>query len=304
MILDWNGTLIEDGEAVVSFYDHGFLYGIGLFETFRTYGGRPFLLEWHIERLFAGCQELGIVLEPEETRLRSRIQALLVANQLEDAYIRWTVTAGEEALGLPAGDYVKPTDMIYIKPLPAATAVTSSTGRAGKSLQLLKQRRSTPEGAIRLKSLHYMNNIVAKRELSGYPWAMGAEGLFLDVQGHLCEGIVSNVFFVRDGVVHTPAVETGLLPGITRRFVLETAEQLGLEVQEGRYRWEQLLQADEVFLTNSIQEMVPVARLYDTDGAVASVGGDGQGAAGPITEQLQQRYRRATALTAQQQEEN
>ncbi|MCZ8523676.1 MULTISPECIES: aminotransferase class IV [Paenibacillus] len=291
MKIDLNGQLIEEEQAVVSVYDHGFLYGMGLFETFRTYGGRPFLLEWHMERLAAGCADLDMAFVPSLAGLRQRIGRVLEANGLDDAYFRYTVTAGSGALGLPAETYVQPAEVLYAKLLPPADP---ELYRRGRGLQLLALPRNTPEGRVRLKSLHYMNNILAKQEMKQYPWARGAEGLFLDGRGRLCEGIVSNVFFVRLGVLHTPSVDTGLLPGITRRFVLFLADKLGIPVVEGLYGWEELLEADEVFLTNSIQEIVPVTVLWDEQGRAVTVGG---GRIGPMTLQLLEAYRQASAQT-------
>ncbi|MBU7320907.1 aminodeoxychorismate lyase [Paenibacillus oleatilyticus] len=293
MKIDLNGNVIEEQKAVVSVYDHGFLYGMGLFETFRTYGGRPFLLEWHLERLAAGCRELDIRYVPDPEGLQARIHRLLEANELTDAYFRFTITAGTDILGLPAEPYKHPTEILYVKALPP---VDSSVYNHGKPLQLLESRRNSPEGAIRHKSLHYMNNILAKQELRRYSWAAQAEGLLLDAQGFLSEGIVSNVFFVRGGELHTPAVETGLLPGITRRYVMTMARETGLSVSEGLYRWEELTGADEVFLTNSIQEIVPVTGLFDREGNAHTVG---DGTAGPVTAKLLSRYRNACSELVQ-----
>ncbi|PUA37269.1 4-amino-4-deoxychorismate lyase [Paenibacillus elgii] len=285
MKIDLNGNVIEEQKAVVSVYDHGFLYGMGLFETFRTYGGRPFLLEWHLERLSTGCRELDIRYVPDPDGLQARIRRLLEANELEDAYFRFTVTAGTDMLGLPAEPYKHPTEILYVKSLPP---IDMSVYTEGKPLQLLESRRNSPEGAIRHKSLHYMNNILAKQELRRYPWATQAEGLLLDAQGFLSEGIVSNLFFVRGGELHTPSAETGLLPGITRRYVMMAARETGLSVSEGLYRWEDLAGADEIFLTNSIQEIIPVTRLFVREGIAYTVG---DGTAGPVTAKLLSRYR-------------
>lgn len=280
MIVGLNGQCIDDSQAVVSIYDHGFLYGIGLFETFRTYGGRAFLLDRHLDRMRQGLAELAIRFEPKAVDVERLIAQLLEANALADAYVRYTVTAGEDILGLPGNAYDRPTVVVYVKPLPAASG-------ASRSLQLLRLSRNTPESGIRLKSLHYMNNILGKRELLGYPWASGAEGLFLDGRGYLAEGLVSNVFFVSDGVLHTPDLGTGILPGVTRQFVLELAQRLGLKTEEGFYRWEALREADEVFLTNSVQELVAVGTLFDGEGRHYPVG---NGCAGPWTKRLREAY--------------
>jgi 4-amino-4-deoxychorismate lyase len=288
MIISVNGCLLNEREALVSAYDHGFLYGIGVFETFRTYKGRPFLLKEHLDRLEDGCRQLGIHYQPVVSLLRRQIEELLAANNLPDAYIRLTVTAGEDVLGLPAGEYAKPTVLIYIKPLPEAD---SSIYLLGKPLQLLALPRNTPEGPHRLKSLHYMNNILAKRELNSYPWAKGAEGALLTGDGYLAEGIVSNIFFVRQEELFTPSLDTGILGGITRTQVIDLAEKLELSVKQGMYRWESVERADEVFVTNSIQEIVPITKLFDTQGTSRQVG-DGQ--PGVWTRRLLGQYRQLT----------
>jgi 4-amino-4-deoxychorismate lyase len=288
MKIGWNGTICDDKEAVVSVYDHGFLYGMGLFETFRTYGGKPFLLREHMARLTEGCKQLDIEFAADIVETERLIGELLGANGLKDAYIRFTVSAGEQALGLPAGPYVIPNVIVYMKELPDFDENTYSQG---KPLQLLQIRRNTPEGEARLKSFHYMNNILAKRELRQYDWAGGAEGLFLDGNGHVAEGIVSNIFMLKDGICRTPAPDTGILPGITRDFVMKLCSQSGIAVEEGHYTWQQFIHADEVFITNSIQEIVPIRRCYDGEGNFWDIG---NGYAGVYTKQLSELYRKAT----------
>jgi 4-amino-4-deoxychorismate lyase len=293
MQIAMNGVLCASETAVISVYDHGFLYGIGLFETFRTYGGRPFLLKEHLARLAGGCSELAIVYEPDEERINHMVGQLLEANGLEDGYFRLSVSAGTDILGLPGGSYEEPNEILYVKPLPVPSAAQGSEGRP---LQLLDTRRNTPEGELRLKSFHYMNSILGKRELARYPWATGAEGLFLDDCGFISEGTVSNIFFVSEGVLRTPALETCILPGITRDWILATAQAAGITVEEGFYPWEALLEADEIFLTGSIQGLTPVTRLYDPDGGSLIVGGASVGA---VTARLSELY----ALAVQQEGE-
>ncbi|MEC0266902.1 aminodeoxychorismate lyase [Paenibacillus anseongense] len=284
MIISINGKLIDEQQAVVSVYDHGFLYGLGLFETFRTYNKVPFLLAEHMNRLAEGCKELGIGYEPDFDRAEKLIEDLLAANELQDAYIRFSVSAGVEALGLPSGDYGQPTEIVYIKALPPRD---TKTYEEGKALQLLKLPRNTPEGLYRFKSFHYMNNILAKRELGQYPWATRAEGLMMSEEGYVAEGIVSNIFFIKDGTCYTPSLDTGILAGITRAHVLRIAQRGQIPAQDGLYRWEDLVEADEVFLVNSIQEIVPVTTLYTPSGQKISVG---TGTVGPITRELIRTY--------------
>jgi 4-amino-4-deoxychorismate lyase len=280
-----NNKAVDAQEAVVSALDHGFLYGMGLFETFRTYAGTPFLLERHLRRLADGCRQLGIPFEPDERGLREWIRLLMDKNELSDAYIRYTVTAGEDILGLPSGEYKQPNHLLYIKELPV---LPDSLYSGGKELQLLNHRRNTPEGPVRLKSLHYMNNILAKRELAAYPAASrGAEGLMLTAEGMIAEGIVSNIFFIADHRLYTPDIATGILPGITREMVLALAPAAGLKAEEGLYRWEQLERASEVFLTNSVQEIVPVTTLWNGDRQITV----GSGRCGERTDAIMKLYR-------------
>jgi 4-amino-4-deoxychorismate lyase len=263
MKISLNGKLLDEQEAVISIFDHGFLYGMGLFETFRTYQGRPFLLTDHLTRLREACALIQIDYCPKREEIEARLLELLEANHLNDAYFRLTVTGGIKHLGLPLNAYDQPQEIIYTKTLPARD---NGLYKKGKPLQLLRHRRNSPEGDYRFKSLHYMNSIMGKQELQRYPWAQQAEGLFLNEKGALAEGIVSNIFFVRKGICCTPSIDTGILGGVTRRFVLSSCEQLGIPLEEGHYHWEDLIDAEEIFITNSIQEIVPISKLFDTEG--------------------------------------
>jgi 4-amino-4-deoxychorismate lyase len=288
MIILLNGSLCDEKEAVVSAYDHGFLYGMGLFETFRTYHGKAFLLEEHLERLEQGCKELLIQLQAKLSYWEQQIEHLLAVNQLKDGYFRLSVSAGTDLLGLPSKPYLKPTVILYVKPLPL---LDEQLYVSGKPLQLLRLRRNSPEGAGRLKSFHYMNNIMAKQELVEYPWAIGAEGLFLNEAGAVAEGIVSNIFFIRQGRGYTPQLSTGILSGITRQLVLNLAEEMNLPMEQGLFSWQELVEADEIFLTNSIQEVVPVNVLYDLEGTPHPIS---NGKIGRVGQELLQRYRYLT----------
>jgi len=280
-----NGAVVEAHEAVIPALDHGLLYGIGLFETFRTYGGAPYALDRRLARLRHGCETLGIRWTMSDEAAAEWLKAVLDANGLADAYVRLTVTAGDAGLGLTDGPYERPNALLMVKPLPA---LDERLYREGRELMILRTPRGTPETKVRLKSLHYMTNVLAKRELAASGASAGAEGLMLTREGWLAEGIVSNLFFVKDGIVRTPALGTGILPGITRAIALELARSMGLETEEGYYTVEDLLAADEVWLTGSVQELVPVTRISTADGAARTVG---DGLAGPVTKALLAAYR-------------
>ncbi|WP_018753560.1 aminotransferase class IV [Paenibacillus sanguinis] len=304
-----DGVPTPADQAVISVMDHGLMYGIGLFETFRTYGGRPFLLERHIQRLQTGCRTLGIEFAAKPEDITAEIIGLLRLNGLNEGYIRYTVTAGDGPLGLPVGNYAKPRIIIYVKPLPETRAALYTKG---KPLWRLTTRRNTPEGELRLKSLHYMNSMLAKRELvqleairlssavsATSSSRIPAEGLQLTADDSLAEGVVSNLFFVEGRTLYTPDIGTGILPGITRAVILELAARQGVKVEEGRYTWSRLLNADEVFMTNSIQELVPITELWWTVSGAEPETGEllprshivGEGHIGPITSRLLGDYR-------------
>ncbi|MHA0857638.1 aminotransferase class IV [Paenibacillus sp. CMAA1364] len=287
-----NFDIVRDIDARVSVMDHGLLYGMGLFETFRTYHGIPFLLDRHLTRISEGCRYLGIQYDKDIDATATWIADVMKANGLQEAYIRYTISAGEDMLGLPAKEYSNPTHILMVKELPKPDP---DLYIHGKGLQRLSTPRNTPEGPIRLKSLHYMNNIIAKRELMSYPSATQyqAEGLMLNAEGVIAEGIVSNVFFVREETIYTPHINTGILPGITRELVLQLAQHEGLDCEEGWYSWADLANADEIWMTSSIQELIPVTSLLLENGTCITIR---DGKVGPITRKLLQLYRQKAGI--------
>lgn len=229
MKIGLNGSVKEASEAVISVYDHGFLYGIGLFETFRTYAGKPYLLDRHLSRLQLGCEQLGIRYDCDLGEITNWVNELLEANGLEDGYIRLTVSAGEAELGLPTGDYEQPNVLMLVKTLPQ---VNDAVHMRGRELRLVQTRRNTPEGDIRFKSLHYMNNIIAKRELLASGASPGAEGLMLTREGWLAEGIVSNLFFVKDNKVCTPIFRQAYCPVLRVSGYLRLQDHPGMRLKK------------------------------------------------------------------------
>ncbi|MDT9027746.1 MULTISPECIES: aminodeoxychorismate lyase [Rossellomorea] len=252
MYLYLNGKIVHASEAVISPFDHGYLYGLGVFETFRTYEGHPFLLKDHLKRLSHGLKELNIASDLDEEKIRNAITTLLNKNGLKDAYCRFNISGGVGEIGLQTTPYEDATVILFQKELPPSLPLKEKEG------VLLQLRRNTPETGERLKSHHYLNNMAAKREIGPSPHR---EGIFLTKEGHLCEGITSNLFWVKDAELYTPAVETGLLNGITRQFILALADRIKMPVREGMFGKEQLLDAHEVFFTNSVQEIIPVNKI-------------------------------------------
>jgi 4-amino-4-deoxychorismate lyase len=250
-----NGEFIPQEDAVVSIFDHGFMYGLGLFETFRVYDGHPFLLDDHLQRLNDGLKQLNMKKFFTREEVNEIIQRLLTMNGLVNAYIRFNVSAGSGAIGLQTAPYTNPTIIMYIKALPKAGALIEKNG------ELLSIPRNTPEGNSRLKSHHYLNNILAKREIGE---TIETEGIFLTKEGFLAEGITTNLFWIKNQSLYTPSLDTGILNGITRELVFILAKKHDLEVKEGLFYVKELQDAEEVFCTNSIQEIIPIKKMAST----------------------------------------
>lgn len=250
-----NSQFIKDTEATISPFDHGFLYGLGAFETFRLYKGFPFLLHDHLKRLQHAIQELEISYKIDLDEVAVMLQQLLQLNQLEeeDVNVRFNISAGNGEVGKLLQPYDQPTVLCFLRKAPLIQQIE-------KNAAILQLRRNTPEGKHRLKSHHYLNNILGKRELRKTP---DTEGIFLTEQGFVAEGIVSNIFWVKDNIVYTPSVETGILNGITRQFVIKCLDKLGIPLREGFYTQKELYEATEVMITNSSQEVIPVKRISD-----------------------------------------
>lgn len=274
MYLFLNGEILHKDEAKISPFDHGFLYGMGLFETMRTYSGHPFLLDDHLERLQMGLDTFNIDLDLQKLDISGMIASLSEKNGLQDSYIRLNISAGEGEIGLRTTPYNQPNILLLQKELPPLMPLRE------KEAVLLKLRRNTPETPVRLKSHHYFNNIAAKREAGDDP---GKEGLFLTKEGHIAEGVTSNIFWISHGKLYTPSLETGVLNGITREYIMELAGTLGIPSEAGLYKPEYLVESDEAFFTNSVQEIIPIHTFE---------GRTFPGKRGRITQQLYSHYER------------
>lgn len=253
MYIYCNSQFIKDTEATISPFDHGFLYGIGVFETFRVYKGFPFLLYDHLKRLQYAIDELEISYKLNVNEVSDVLQKLIHINQFEneDVTVRLNISAGNGEVGKLLQSYESPNVLCFLRKAPEIQ-------RTEKHAAILHLRRNTPEGKNRLKSHHYLNNILGKRELKSSP---DLEGIFLTEQGYVAEGVVSNVFWMKNDIVYTPSLETGILNGITRKFTIKCLQMLGIPIQEGLFPLEDLLNASEVIITNSSQELVPIKTI-------------------------------------------
>lgn len=205
-----------------------------------------------MERLQHALSQYHIHLTYSENVLLEVVQQL---NQLaggQDGYFRLNVSAGEHNIGLQPTEYRQPNVIIFRKELQDTPRGTE------KIAQWLTTTRNTPEQGVRVKSHHYGNNVLGRFEI---PSLAKQEGFFLTEQGYVAEGVTSNVFWVKNDILYTPSLETGILPGIIRAWVIEKANVLDIEVQQGFYTKEDLLQSAECFITNSVQELVPISSL-------------------------------------------
>jgi branched-chain amino acid aminotransferase len=248
-----NDGFVRKEDAMVSVFDHGFLYGDGIYETLRAYGGRLFRLRQHLARLRRSASLIGLEIPIVEQDLIAVLQEAMKRNNLTDAYLRITVSRGEGAIGLDPRLCARPTVVVISLPLQPYPAELFNTG---VSLAIMNVRRNLATALPpMIKSLNFLNNILAKQEASR---AGAFDGLMLNAEGHITECTTSNIFFVKNRCVHTPSAACGILDGITREIVLSLAREQEFPTEEGRYLPDALLEADECFLTNTTMEIMPV----------------------------------------------
>jgi len=255
-----NGQLVPRSEARLSPLDHGFLYGYGLFETMRAYNGHIFRLDSHLTRLRCSAESIRLthrilITEEGKQSLKAACMATLEANELKDARIRLTVSAGEGDMTPDADTCSSPTVLITARSLAPLPPEKYDTGfKAAVSFL----RRNSQSPLSRLKSVSYMENILARMtaRAAGYD-----EAIFLNEQGYLAEGSTTNVFLVSNGEIITPCFESGVLPGITRDAVLEIARTSNIKATERWVELNELIEAQEAFVTNSILELMPLVSV-------------------------------------------
>ena len=269
-----DGELVAADEATVSVEDRGFLYGDAAFETMRAYDGEIFEWDAHMDRLNETCDVLGLDHGLSRGDLKARVDETLDANGVGDAYVRLSITRGVQPGKLTPDEVVDPTVVVIVKPLPCGGCQSQPVWDGPATLQTVKTKRM-PDAAIpsRVKTHNYLNGILARLELRVTD---ADEALMVDLDGRVTEGATSNLFFVQNNALRTPSLDGPVLPGITRRVVLELAAEEGIPVKEGQYTPDDVRQADEVFLTNSTWELRPVETV---DGISV---GDREGA-GPVT---------------------
>jgi branched-chain amino acid aminotransferase len=260
-----SGNFYAKEDAKISVYDHGLLYGDGIFEGMRAYSGTVFRLKEHLERLYQSARAIHLAIPIDPKAMEKAIYATLQKNGLTDAYIRLVVTRGAGSLGLDPNRTSNPQVIIIADKIALYPEEYYSKG-----LEIV-----TASTNPRIKSLNYLNNIMAKIE--GLK-AGCIEALMLNHQGEVAECTGDNIFIIHKGVLRTPSIHSGILEGITRNAVLELASQLGIPSEECTLSRHDIYIADECFLTGSAAEVIPVVKLDDRP--------IGDGAVGPVTKQL------------------
>jgi len=276
-----DGRLAGERDAVVSVFDHGFLFGEGVYEVMRTYRQRPFLYEPHMRRLRASADRIALPLPTSDAEIRERIGATIAAAQLPaEAYIRLLVTRGVGEIGYDPANCPAPTVVIIVKP---HVELPREAYTEGVKIALVSVLRNHPESVNPLiKSNNLLNNALAMQEALKRG---AAEALMKNHRGELAECAMSNIFLVKNGAVRTPPTTAGLLAGVTRAFVLDLAAKTGIRAFEETLFEADAAAADEMFFTSTTREIVPVVRLDDRV--------VGSGKPGPVTRRLRAAFAEA-----------
>ena len=277
-----NGELLDQEDAKISVFDHGLLYGDGVFEGIRVYGGEIFRCQEHVDRLWDSARAINLAVPIGKDELVSAMRDAMEANAITDGYIRVVLTRGAGTLGLDANLCEDPQVIII-----AATVKLYPQEYYEKGLEVITcgtVRNLANAVDPRIKSLNYLNNILAKIEAQR---AGVREAIMLNARGMVAECTGDNIFIVKDGEVVTPPVSAGILAGVTRQVVLDLAREDGMAVAERDMSRYDVYTADECFLTGTAAELIPVVRV---DGREI-----GDGKPGPVTNRLLEMFRKEVA---------
>jgi len=276
-----NGSLLPEAQATVSVFDHGLLYGDGVFEGIRVYGGTVFLLQEHVDRLYESANSIRLEIPMSSEDMAAAVEQTVAANNLTDGYVRLVVTRGAGTLGLDLRRTENPQVIIIADTI---TMYPPEMYENGMALVTASTIRNHPAAiSPRVKSLNYLNNIMAKSEGTD---AGSEEALMLNHKGEVAECTGDNIFIVKKGIIKTPPPEAGILEGITRNAVIQLARSLDITVVETALERHDIFIADECFLTGTAAEVIAVVSL---DGRTI-----GTGKPGPVTQRLLDGFRALT----------
>jgi len=276
-----NGAFVPKEKAFISIYDHGFLYGDGVFEGIRVYQGNVYKLEEHVNRLFESAHSIMLTIPHTKQEMQDIIIETINKNQFMSAYIRVVISRGTGDLGLDPRSCDEPTVIIIVEKL---ALYSESLYEVGLKVASVANRRSSPDVLNpQIKSLNYLNNILVK--LSSIQ-ADANEAIILNNQGYVTEGSADNIFIIKNKVVKTPPIYLGALEGITRNAIIEIAKEKGYALVEEPFTLHDVYIADEVFLTGTAVEVIPVVAVDHRQ--------IGNGKPGNITKELLQSFRENT----------
>jgi len=276
-----NGSLVPQNEAKISVFDHGLLYGDGVFEGIRVYGGKVFLLPEHIHRLYESALAIRLTIPMSPTEMSDAVEKTVAANEIKDGYVRLVVTRGSGTLGLDIRRTSNPQVIVIADTISMYPAETYEKGLPLVTASTIRNHPSAL--GARIKSLNYLNNILAKIEGTD---AGFEEALMLNHMGEVAECTGDNIFIAKNRILRTPAPDAGILEGITRMAVIRLARQASIQVVEGPLLRHDIYVADECFLTGTAAEVIAVVSL---DGRQI-----GNGKPGPITKDLLEKFRDLT----------
>lgn len=276
-----NGQIVPQEEARVSVFDHGLLYGDGVFEGIRAYNGKIFTLQEHLDRLYASASAISLTIPISKAEMGDAIKNTMAANNLTDSYIRLVVTRGVGKLGLDPNKCARPQIIIITDTIELYSKALYEKGLDIVTVTTIRNHFSALDPKI--KSLNYLNNILAKIESIR---AGAGEALMLNKDGYVAECAGDNIFIVKDNALITPPASAGILIGITRNLVMKLAADMGIAVKEELMTRCDLYVADECFLTGTAAEIIPVVTI---DGRVV-----GSGKPGKVTQALLKKYRDLT----------
>lgn len=255
-IIYLNGSYVAKEDAVISIYDHGFLYGDGVFEGIRAYEGNVYKLTEHVNRLYESAHSIMLEIPHKKEEMAEIIIETIRKNKLESAYIRVVVSRGVGDLGLDPRNCATPTVIVIAEEL---AIYANDLYEKGLKLASVGYRRSSPDVLNpQIKSLNYLNNILVK--LSSIQ-SNADEALILNNQGFVTEGSADNIFIVKNSVIKTPPIYLGALEGITRNAIIDIAKEQGYVVEEVPFTLHDVYTADEVFLTGTAAEVIPVVAV-------------------------------------------
>jgi branched-chain amino acid aminotransferase len=272
-----NGEIMAASRARISVFDRGFLFGDGIYETLRTYRKKPFLIERHLQRLEVSARMLYLELPLSLEEISAQIQRTIEATNNSECYIRVIVTRGMGKLGLDINSASASTFVILVMPL---EPLPREAYERGVKVSLVKIRRNDVTALNpKIKSSNLLNNVLAYAEAKNH---QAFEGILCNMAGNIAEGTGSNVFIVREGLLKTPPPGAGLLEGVTRALTIDLAVAEKINVQEVNFTPDEMLQADECFITSTTKEIVPVSRIDDQTM---------ERVPGPVTKRLMKAYR-------------